>query len=210
MAVVQWRFINQSDPGESIVVHDQASAMTLQRILELDGNASWVLQEERVLGGPKKAEPLKADSPKTEPPKEESIVDLVLPETESASTVPASASAPVAPPPPEVPRFDDRRSQPRFSTEFRVILVAGSQSFRTASKDVSLGGMKLREKIPHGFLSQKCIAYISHKDMRENIEVICEIVGDPSDPCRVKFHQPEPLRLKRLEEWIRERNGKAA
>ena len=98
----------------------------------------------------------------------------------------------------------DRRKQKRFAAAFRVIVVSGKSSFRTTSVDISAGGMLLKDKLPETFLKQKCIAYISSSDSRENLEMICVIVGDSRDLRRISFQSVEPPSLKRLGDWREE------
>jgi hypothetical protein len=125
--------------------------------------------------------------------------------------VPAAPAQAVAPPPaPKKVEKRERRSSQRYMTEFRVILISGSSSFRAMSQDVSLGGMRLKKSIPASFLKEKCIAYVSHKDLNENIEIVCNVIGDPQDPCRIQFVQPNAVQLKRLNDWLMEHNQPGA
>jgi hypothetical protein len=96
----------------------------------------------------------------------------------------------------------ERRKQKRFSASFRVIIVSGKSSFRTTSVDISAGGMLLRDKLPEAFLNQKCVAYISSNDSRENLEMVCEIVGEKADLRRISFKSVEPPSLKKLGDWL--------
>ena len=123
--------------------------------------------------------------------------------------------APVAPPPlrvssppPEPPKEKfsgkDRRAQRRFETEFRVVLITGAHSFRNATEDVSMGGMKLKRPVPQAFLSQKCTIFVSHPSLRENVQISCKVLADPNDPRRVQFTDADPKQLMRLEEWLAE------
>lgn len=96
----------------------------------------------------------------------------------------------------------ERRNEKRHHASFRVILVSGSSSFRTTSIDVSNGGMRLSQKLPVSFLEKNCLAYISSLDSHESIELICKVVGDPTDLQRISFIDPTPDSLNRLKEWI--------
>ena len=248
---MRWRFVNQSNPSEVVVVHDHLSAQNLAQLLQ-KMSGDWIMQEER----PLMAVMAKPEAVQSQPAPVEAVSEPVL-APQSASTpvsesvhvpvsepaiqaeepssaavevaavqIPAEAPveaapapqrrAPQPPPPPKKAEKRDRRTQQRFMTEFRVILISGSSSFRTMSQDVSLGGMRLKKTVPESFLKEKCIAYVSHKDLSENIEIVCHIVGDPSDPCRIRFIQPNQTQIKRLSDWLVEHNqpllnrGKAA
>ena len=267
---LRWRFVNQTNPSETVLVHDQASAQTLATLLQKMSD-EWMMQEERPLGSmqvtqpqPTQPAPVQAQqarektreiarpvpqasvhqasvhqAPAYQPEaiEEESAEDYAL-DANSDSNDMASAvleavvnaahaqqaqshqaqalgtPAPdrkVAPPPaPKKQDKRERRTAQRFMTEFRVILISGSSSFRTMSADVSLGGMRLKKTIPASFLKEKCIAYVSHKDLRENIEIVCHVVGDPADPCRIQFLQPNQTQLKRLNDWLIEHNNGVA
>lgn len=114
-----------------------------------------------------------------------------------AYEVPATAPVAVAPVV-KATSPEDRRK------EFRVILISGTSTFRCASCDVSLGGMKLKNEVPAAFCSKTCTAYISHDDMRENIEITCQVVTDPNGETRLKFVKPSKPELERLSEWMAE------
>lgn len=270
---LRWRFVNQSNPTETVLVHDQGSAHTLATLLQKMGG-EWIMQEERPLGAMAPQVPAVQAAPVVQAPVIQAPVALPAPvapvavESHADKTTkiqqPVQA-APVAPPapvqveahreeesaedhsmaqamleavveaaqeaqaqqqaqaakqaeerktavPPPAPKKPEkqekreRRASQRFMTEFRVILISGSSSFRTMSQDVSLGGMRLKKTIPASFMKEKCIAYVSHKDLRENIEIVCHVIGDPQDPCRIQFIQPNQTQLKRLNDWLIEHN----
>lgn len=223
---LRWRFINQTNSQEMVIVHDSLSAQNLAQLLQKLGG-DWVMQEERSLSAlmpevqstastmpaPAVSAPsIEAAAPAPEPVVEQAPHDPVI--EAGAPVLPAPepvaeesrASVPVPPPAPKKVQKRERRTQPRFMTEFRVILISGSSSFRTMSLDVSLGGMRLKKTIPENFMREKCVAYVSHKDLSENIEIVCNVVGDPQDPCRIQFVQPNPTQIKRLSDWLLEHN----
>lgn len=280
---LRWRFINQTNTQEVVIVHDILSAQNLAQLLQKMGG-DWVMQEERPLSAlmpevqstaPDMPTPavfaptIEAAAPAPAPvveqapqapvaPVVEAVTHTPAPTLETAPVVQVSepvtepeqvieqnfeetaeetaweapavveapvieavapvqpapvpvaeerrASVPVPPPAPKKVQKRERRTQPRFMTEFRVILISGSSSFRTMSLDVSLGGMRLKKTIPENFMREKCVAYVSHKDLSENIEIVCNVVGDPQDPCRIQFVQPNPTQIKRLSDWLIEHN----
>lgn len=202
-----WTFINQSNPTESIIVHDAHSAECLQSILK--HHEEWFLKEEAV----KYAAP--PPEPRIGPPSRAAGPALLgsnQPEHAPRASPPPLPPGPVAKPvedrriPHEDRRYSDkdRRATPRFSTEFRVVLITGAHSYRNTSEDVSMGGMKLKRPVPLAFISQKCTIFISHPDLRENVQVSCKVLADPKDPRRVQFTETDPVQLKRLEEWLAE------
>ena len=135
-----------------------------------------------------------------------------------ASQTPVQLPGAKTPPPPMVvkplpqavqavsAKANERRTQKRFNVDLRIILISRDRSFRSISKDVSLGGMKLKNRVPPEFSGQKCIAYISNLESKENIEMVCQVIADPNDPCRIQFSEPDSKQLKRLNEWLIENN----
>lgn len=101
-------------------------------------------------------------------------------------------------------RPDQRRFE-RFNLEFKVILICEGQSFRSYSDNISIGGMRLKHKIPPFMINQDCKVMISHHDSFETIEFNCRIHGNAEDLRRVEFLNPDPQSLRMLEEWIHQR-----
>lgn len=142
------------------------------------------------------------------------------------SSPPVSAQAPTPPPPPastastaeasiEIPSpvtpgqpggaakpQAGRRRFKRYNVGFRVILVADGKTFRTFSENVSTGGMLLKQKIPQGLLNKPCKIFIGSLSSPENIEMVCRLVGDTTDPRRISFLDCDAGLTKRLESWI--------
>ncbi len=108
----------------------------------------------------------------------------------------------------EAPRvieyIDSRRHDQRGAKEFRVVLISGNSTFRSGICDVSLEGLKLKNSVPAGFNQTECLAYISHHDMRENIELSCEVSTDADGVSRLQFLHPEKPELEKLSAWISE------
>jgi len=189
-----WTFINQSNPSESIIVHDAHSAECLQHVLK--HHDEWFLKEEGAKPLPSKAPPPELPHPRV---RENPVV-------QAGSVAPPPLPAMPAPKPVEDRRFSgkDRRVQQRFTTEFRVVLITGAHSYRNTTEDVSMGGMKLKRSVPHAFIGQKCTIFVSHPALRENVQVSCKVLADPKDPRRIQFTETDPNQLKRLEEWLAE------
>ncbi len=213
---MRWRFINLSSPEDAIEVHDRKSAHCLAEVLKhVPGD--WIMQEEKSLSRSLVPPP----GPALNQQQEEPFAPHFLPEPKVKHSLPTPAArqvtAPATPTAPEPvttaaeiapkPKNHERRSQTRFTAEFRVILISGTSSFRTVSRDVSLGGMRLKKSIPASFIKDHCVVYVSHKDMRENLEMVCTVIADPNDPCRIQFVKPDLKQLKRLEEWINEKRA---
>jgi hypothetical protein len=185
-----WTFINQSDPSHTIVVHDAHSAECLQELIK--HHDDWILKDEP------KAAPPPIPAPTTQAP-EVHMSSPSAPPPLSQKPIPQTK-----PVPDRRYQGSDRRIQQRFATEFRVVLITGAHSYRNTSEDVSMGGMKLKKAVPHAFISQKCTIFVSHPDLRENVQISCKVLADPSDPRRIQFTETDQIQLKRLEEWLAE------
>jgi hypothetical protein len=200
-----WTFINQSNPSESIIVHDALSAECLQGVLK--HHEDWFLKEEGVKAAVPAPEPVVAPPPHRPLPQHmavESVVPAAVAPPQMPASPPPLPAASIPKPVEDRRANEDRRSTPRFSTEFRVVLITGAHSYRNTTEDVSLGGMKLKRAVPHAFIGQKCTIFVSHPDLRENVQVSCKVLADPKDPRRIQFTDTDPAQLKRLQEWLSE------
>jgi hypothetical protein len=169
-----WVYSNKNNPEDQIIIQDERSAKALEQIL-VKQVSPWIKKEIQALGT--------TPVPPPAPPKKVAAAE----------------------PPPKIKPVltgAERRIQHRFEVDLRIILISKGKSFRSISKDVSLGGMKLKNKIPPEFTGEKCIAYISNLDSKENIEVTCQVFSDPKDPCRLQFADAQTEQLKLLNQWL--------
>ena len=90
----------------------------------------------------------------------------------------------------------------KTTSEFRVILIVGTAVFRCATQDVSLHGLTLGSEVPKAFQKTQCLAYISHLDMSENIEIPCQVTVESNGVSAVEFVHPRAQEIERLAEWI--------
>jgi hypothetical protein len=187
---VYWIFTNESDADGKIIVHDRKSANTLNEVLKAHPQV-WIMKEEIA----------DSSSTKVASTPERKTGGIVVPPPFGGQ------SAPAPKPPSEKRTNEERRTQKRFTVNFRIILISKNRSFRSISKDISLGGMKLKTAVPPEFSGQECVAYISDLESKENIEMTCSVIADPKDPCRVQFSDPGSDALKRLSVWL-EQNAK--
>jgi hypothetical protein len=88
------------------------------------------------------------------------------------------------------------------ASEFRVILISGTSTFRCATCEVALDHATLKNAAPAAFCGKECTAYISHHDMKENIEISCNVVTDSTGATRLEFVHPAKPELERLSEWM--------
>ena len=175
MAKSMIRFINANDPSEIISVNDQDSAFILSRVLP----KHWSIEGQA-------AAVVETPAPATAP---------------AASAEVAAAPAAVAPAPESSPSAAVAAIP---VSEFRVILISGTSTFRCATNEVALDHATLKIAAPATFAGKQCTAYISHHDMKENIELSCKVVTDKSGVTRLEFVKPAKPELERLSEWMGE------
>ena len=87
---------------------------------------------------------------------------------------------------------------------FRVVLICGSASFRSGVCELSNDGMVLKSQAPAAFAGHACVAYVSHSQLRENVELSCEVSTDGSGVSRLEFVGADVTALEKLSEWVSE------
>ena len=202
-----WVFTNEAKPEEKVIVHDANSARMLGQILKNHPNV-WI-KKETYDGELPEASPIVLAQPTktlvTKPGKPSGaarpFTRTLAPQVELIKPEPHK-------PEPKAARVEERRTQKRYSVDLRVILICGEKSFRSISKNVSLGGIMLKNSVPEDFIKKRCFVYLSNSDARENIEMICQVVPDPTDINRIQFAEIDASQLLRLMEWL-ERNESA-
>ena len=190
---VIWTFYNEANPEEKIVIQDSHSAGVLAEVLKTHKDV-WVVKEDY------------AQNTNPQIPVASTPAPSLSVAPAPAPAAAASSGMPVPPPrkplPKTEPQGEERRAQKRYHVDLRIILISKGRSFRSISQDVSLGGMKLKNKVPPEFSGAQCVAYISTSDAKENIEMVCQVISDPKDPRRVLFTDADADQLKRLSRWL--------
>lgn len=227
MSGVRWRFKNQKTEAE-IIVYDPISAANLNEIL-INFCPEWKPQKETLKN--ENHTPFVPNSPLAEyttvtltsstlktptspitpppPPPLTGVSPRVMgpPKLRPAGMPPLAPPPPLfqpsAPTPPAEKTGAERRKFKRFNLTFRVILTYGKTSYRTFTEDISIGGMKLKQKVPPFFLGKVCKVFISRIDTPENIEITCNILtDDPCNPIRVMFTDTSQETAEMLEKWF--------
>ena len=86
--------------------------------------------------------------------------------------------------------------------EFRVILVCGNSSFRSASYRLTNTSLSLKTRVPSSFLGRECVAYICNSNSNDQIGLSCTISLDQNGESIIDFSRTKPTEVKRLEAWI--------
>lgn len=101
----------------------------------------------------------------------------------------------------------DRRDKMRFNFKLEILLVSkNGKTFRSESDNISMGGIKLIDKIPKEFLyldfSVMIINKMEKDPKKATIHFNTKCVGDISDPCRLVFVNPDKKNKELLEKLI--------
>ena len=101
----------------------------------------------------------------------------------------------------------DRRDRVRFNFKLEILLVSKSgKTFRSESDNISMGGIKLIDKIPKEFLYMDFNLIIINKlekdPKKTRIHFNTKCVGDITDPCRLVFVNPDKKNKELLEKLI--------
>lgn len=99
-----------------------------------------------------KAESVDRPSQEKSTPKPPQKPDVVLPTTTSDNSV------------------TNRRKHKRYMARYRCIIRSSTVTFRTFTKDISLGGVALEDPIPAELMGVECIIYISSAKTNRNIK----------------------------------------
>jgi hypothetical protein len=110
-----------------------------------------------------------------------------------------------APTPKKVARSSsakDNRKFERFDVRLRVVLISGSRSFRTFSKNISHGGMCFEHVVPKDLLGKDCRVIVGSADLKENLEFDARLAGDPQNPRAIEFKSGRDQFLSKLDGWL--------
>ena len=112
-------------------------------------------------------------------------------------------------PQPKAENFVDRRKHKRYDIRFRVIIRNDGLTFRTFTKDISLGGVSLENPIPEAIFGQSCQIFIASLDLRENIRFNLGPTGR-NDLRFFSFSNIDPKFREKLDEWLQKASAAAA
>ena len=101
----------------------------------------------------------------------------------------------------------ERRSKTRHNFRLEVVLISkGAKTFKTFSKNISMGGTLLEDPVPKDFLNGEIEMIITnHFEADKNkarLHFRSKIVGDIRNPQRLTFQQTNDLMMKKLEAML--------
>lgn len=100
------------------------------------------------------------------------------------------------------PSGKERRKYPRFDIRYRVIVRNDNLTFRTFSRNVSLGGVALEMPVPEALLGSECQIYVGNPKTGENIRFSGKLVANRSDSQYFVFLKSSPDSLSKLQKWV--------
>lgn len=115
----------------------------------------------------------------------------------------------------KIAESQSQRTDPRHDFKIEVVLISRSgKSFKTTSKNISLGGTFLADPVPKDFLNGEFdLIFINtfEKDKaRGRVHLNAKIVGDFSNPCHLTFNNPSKESILQLEYLLKSYNQQAA
>jgi len=97
----------------------------------------------------------------------------------------------------------DRRKHERLALRLKVvILTEDKKTFRSFTKDVSLGGLLLENPLPWPVPEQACEVFIAAPGEVEAIQFRAKILSDLKNPLRIEFQDCDKVFLEKLNQWI--------
>jgi hypothetical protein len=96
----------------------------------------------------------------------------------------------------------DRRRYPRFDAQFRVIIRNQKLTYRTFSKDVSVGGVALEASVPQACIGTTCEIEIANPDYTESLYFQGRLLPNRRESKYFSFVKATPESLARLQSWL--------
>ena len=94
------------------------------------------------------------------------------------------------------------RKHPRLELELKVIFVADKKTFRTKSKDLSLGGIQITDPLPESFYNKNIQVFISSPDLKISIKFEAILLPNKTSTTQIKFVSQNEGSLQFLEKWL--------
>lgn len=120
---------------------------------------------------------------------------------EEVSIRPTTLSNP-SPQPEVLTKIQTPRKHTRHEVRLKVIISNKEKTFLSYSKNVSVGGLLLEDRIPSYMFNEDSEVFISGPQRKEIIAFKCKPIGDQDNPNRVKFDSSSEEHLAKLKAWI--------
>jgi hypothetical protein len=97
--------------------------------------------------------------------------------------------------------FAHKRKHERIFVRYRCIIRSTTLTFRTFTKDISLGGVALEDEIPQDLIGSECMIYITSPKANKNLKFKIALTSR-SVAKYFSFQDVEPTLLEELEDWL--------
>jgi hypothetical protein len=159
-----WVFVNSREPLRRIEVVGLTSAREFALFLRHDELAYWHAQEKGIgTAKPVQDCPLLLSTAKREVP----VIPIQI-----ASIAKKSS---------------EQRNQKRIAADYHVVLQMNNKVFETYTKNVSSGGLLLRDPVPEYFHMHVCNVTIDSGDNLVNLQFKGKVLSSSSSGSRIKF-----------------------
>lgn len=98
----------------------------------------------------------------------------------------------------------ERRKYPRHAVRLKIIVTSQTQTFRSFTQDISIGGLLLESKVPWSIAGSLCQIFITAAVSDESIEFRARVLSDPKNPFRIEFIAINIESQKKLDAWLRQ------
>ncbi len=98
--------------------------------------------------------------------------------------------------------YSEQRKYARFDMRLKVIISNKEKTFLSYTKNVSIGGVMLEDKIPRDYFNAETEIFISSPKKNEFVAFRCVPVGDDKEPTRFSFGQISKASLDKFQDWI--------
>lgn len=107
--------------------------------------------------------------------------------------------------------FTQKRKHHRIFSRLRCLIRTNTITFRTFTKDISLGGVSLEDEIPQDLIGQECSIYIASNKIKKNLKFKIALT-ERSVAKYFSFQDAPPDFLDELSTWLNdfEKNSKAS
>lgn len=98
---------------------------------------------------------------------------------------------------------ENKRRHKRYDLRLRVILTNGQSTFRTFTRNISLGGVFLEHPVPANIVNTKCEIYIANMDNSSHIKFETKVITNtPDGPKHFSFSEMDTMFQDELAKWL--------
>ncbi len=97
--------------------------------------------------------------------------------------------------------YEEKRKYKRYSLRLKIIIRNQNLTFRSFSRDISLGGIALEHIVPEELLGSESQIYLSSLDGKDSILFNIHLT-ESKERIRFVFSNKEEIFAKKLEQWI--------